>query len=151
MLYIHDQHLPSLLKAARGVVVVNSTVGLSALGHGAPVKVCGAALYDMPGLTYQGKLRSFWHLAHTAAPEPDLVLRFKQALVSRTQLNGSFYRKIAQAPWKCGVFLNGQMAQRLWSETVNTTQGVATTKSTVKAHSRTRKKQSRTASRRSNS
>lgn len=149
VLYIHDQHLPSLLKAARGVVVVNSTVGLSALGHGAPVKVCGAALYDMPGLTYQGKLRSFWHLAHTAAPEADLVLRFKQALVSRTQLNGSFYRKIAQAPWKCGVFLNGQMAQRLWPETVDMTQVVAATKSKAKAHKRSGNKQARSTSRRS--
>ena len=129
--------------------MVNSTVGLSALGHGAPVKVCGAALYDMPGLTYQGKLRSFWHLARTAAPESDLVLRFKQALVSRTQLNGSFYRKIAQAPWKCGVFLNGQMAQRLWPETVNTTQVVAATKSKAKAHKRSGNKQARSTSRRS--
>lgn len=36
--YIHDLHLPSLLRHARGVVIVNSTVGLSALFHETPVK-----------------------------------------------------------------------------------------------------------------
>lgn len=149
VLYIHDQHLPTLLKSARGVVVVNSTVGLSALGHGAPVKVCGAALYDMPGLTFQGKLREFWHLAHTAVPEKEVVMRFKHALVSRTQLNGSFYRKIGKAPWQCGVFLNGQIAQRLWPATVDTTQVVAATKNKAKAHKRSGNKQARSTSRRS--
>ena len=114
VLYIHDQHLPSLLKATRGVVVVNSTVGLSALGHGAPVKVCGTALYDIPGVTFQGKLRQFWHLAHKAAPDPDMLVRFRRALIKRTQLNGSFYRKLRNISWQCGVALDGQMAERLW-------------------------------------
>lgn len=114
VLYIHDQHLPSLLKAARGVVVVNSTVGLSALNHGAPVKVCGAALYDVPGLTFQGRLRHFWHMAHEAVPNREELARFKHALIWRTQLNGSFYRKLENVSWRCGVALDGQMARRLW-------------------------------------
>lgn len=113
--YIHDQHLPSLLKATRGVVVVNSTVGLSALTHAAPVKVCGAALYDIPGLTFQGRLRHFWHFAAQSVPDEQELQRFKSALIQRTQLNGSFYRKLPQVTWRCGVCLDGQMAQRLWS------------------------------------
>lgn len=117
--YIHDQHLPSLLKATRGVVVVNSTVGLSALGHRAPVKVCGTALYDMPGLTYQGKLRTFWHLGHQAIPCQDELQRFRHALIRRTQLNGSFYRKLQTVQWACGVALDGQMAERLWPEAMS--------------------------------
>lgn len=116
--YIHDQHLPSLLKAARGVVVVNSTVGLSALGHHAPVKVCGTALYDIPGLTYQGSLRSFWHMAHQALPHEEELQRFRQALIRRTQMNGSFYRKLQGVKWACGVALDGQMAERLWPQDV---------------------------------
>lgn len=112
--YIHDQHLPSLLKATRGVVVVNSTVGLSALTHAAPVKVCGAALYDIPGLTFQGRLRHFWHFAAQSVPDEQELQRFKSALIQRTQLNGSFYRKLPQVTWQCGVRLDGQMAQRLW-------------------------------------
>jgi len=118
VVYIHDQHLPSLLKATRGVVVVNSTVGLSALGHGAPVKVCGTALYDIPGLTFQGRLRQFWHFAGQAVPDAQELLRFKRALIRRTQLNGSFYRKLQGVPWTCGVALDGQMAERLWPQEV---------------------------------
>lgn len=114
VLYIHDQHLPSLLKACKGVVLVNSTTGLSAVGHGAPVKVCGAALYDVPGLTYQGRLNDFWFEAQSALPCAQVLQRFKAALVTRTQLNGSFYRKLPDVAWHCGVGLHGRMAQRLW-------------------------------------
>jgi len=116
VLYIHDQHLPSLLKACKGVVLVNSTTGLSALGHGAPVKVCGSALYDLPGITFQGRLNDFWFEARSALPSAETLRRFKAALVERTQLNGSFYRKLPQVEWQCGVRLSGLMAQRLWPE-----------------------------------
>ena len=115
VLYIHDQHLPSLLKSAKGVVLVNSTTGLSALGHGAPVKVCGRALYDLPGLTYQGRLQDFWFMSHQAVPDRAALSRFRKALIECTQLNGSFYRKLPGLPWRCGVALDGQMALRLWS------------------------------------
>ncbi|WP_291587114.1 capsule biosynthesis protein [Comamonas sp. UBA7528] len=119
IIYIHDQHLPALLKATRGVVLVNSTVGLSALQHGAPVKVCGTALYDMPGLTFQGRLRDFWHMTGQAIPDAEELKRFKQALIRRTQLNGSFYKKMSQVEWQCGVALDGQMAERLWPAAVS--------------------------------
>ena len=114
VMYIHDQHLPSLLKACRGVVVVNSTTGLSALGHDAAVKVCGTALYDLPGLTYQGPLSSFWNEALNAKPDAEMLMRFKHALLARTQLNGSFYRKLEDAPWVCGVMLEKHLETRLW-------------------------------------
>lgn len=122
IIYIHDQHLPALLKATRGVVLVNSTVGLSALQHGAPVKVCGTALYDMPGLTFQGRLRDFWHMSEQANPDAEELKRFKQALIRRTQLNGSFYKKLSQVEWQCGVALDGQMAERLWPVAVSAVQ-----------------------------
>jgi capsular polysaccharide export protein len=118
--YIHDQHLPSLLKACKGVVLVNSTTGLSALGHAAPVKVCGSALYDVPGLTFQGRLNDFWFEARSALPSAEVLQRFKAALVGRTQLNGSFYRKLPNVQWRCGVRLQGLMALRLWPEPVVT-------------------------------
>ncbi|MDD1648792.1 MAG: capsular biosynthesis protein [Methylococcaceae bacterium] len=95
--YIHDQHLPSLLDHARGVVVVNSTVGLSALLHGAATKVCGKALYDMPGLTFQGSLDQFWRAAPDNKPDLALYRRFRDYLVARTQLNGSFYKPMKLA------------------------------------------------------
>ncbi|RGE41381.1 capsular biosynthesis protein [Comamonas testosteroni] len=112
--YIHDQHLPTLLKNTKGVILVNSTTGLSALGHGAPVKVCGNALYDIQGLTYQGQLRDFWFLAHQSFPDKEVLKKFRKALIECTQLNGNFYRKLNKISWFCGVALDGKMALRLW-------------------------------------
>jgi capsular polysaccharide export protein len=91
-IYIHDQNLPQLLQFARGVVVINSTVGLSALHHGIPLKVCGHANYDMPGLTYMGSLDDFWIKAQQNKPDSHLLQCFHKYLVNYTQLNGSFYR-----------------------------------------------------------
>jgi capsular polysaccharide export protein len=87
--YVHDVHLPTLLRRARGVVTINSTVGLSALHHEKPLKVMGRAMYDLDGLTFQGELTQFW----TAAPTFDPVLwrRFRAFMVTQTQMNGAFY------------------------------------------------------------
>ncbi|WP_199155391.1 capsular biosynthesis protein [Chromobacterium sp. ASV23] len=92
--YIHDQHLPSLLESARGVVVVNSTVGLSALHHGTPTKTCGNAFYNVPGLTFQGTLEQFWQQAELQKPDPGLYVNFLNYLIYNTQLNGSFYKPL---------------------------------------------------------
>jgi capsular polysaccharide export protein len=92
--YIHDQHLPTLLQHARGVVVINSTVGLSALHHGTPTKVCGVALYDMAGLTAQCGLDEFWGRAEQEKVDPELYRRFRDYLIHATQINGSFYRRL---------------------------------------------------------
>jgi capsular polysaccharide export protein len=87
--YVHDLHLPTLLRDARGVVLVNSTTGLSALFHGAPVKTLGRCLYDFAGLTHQGDLASFW--GSPTRPDKDLYARFRNYLIGMTQVNGSFY------------------------------------------------------------
>jgi capsular polysaccharide export protein len=87
--YVHDLHLPTLLRAARGTVVINSTVGLSSLFHGTPLKVMGRALYDVAQLTFAGPLEAFWH--RPLPPRPKLVRRFRNFLIHRTQIGGSFY------------------------------------------------------------
>lgn len=92
--YIHDQHLPTLLEHARGVVLVNSTVGLSALYHSTPLMACGTAIYDMQGLTYQGSLDDFWKQVETNPVDRELYLRFRNYLIEHTQLNGNFYRRL---------------------------------------------------------
>jgi len=94
LIYVHDLHLPSLLQHARGVVVVNSTVGLSALLHGAPLKVCGDAIYDFKGLAYQGSLDRFWNDAQSETVDMQLLKNFRNYLIDRTQLNGSFYKRL---------------------------------------------------------
>ena len=87
--YLHDVHLPTLLRHSRGVIMINSTVGLSALYHDKPLMVTGKALYDLPGLTFQGELAQFW----SARRRLDKVLwrRFRAYLITQTQLNGAFY------------------------------------------------------------
>lgn len=87
--YVHDVHLPTLLRHARGVVTINSTVGLSALYHAKPLKLMGRALYDMEGLTYQGTLAEFWSAEHSI--DWELWRRFRTYLITQTQLNGAFY------------------------------------------------------------
>jgi capsular polysaccharide export protein len=101
--YVHDLHLPTLLDNARGVVTINSTVGISALQHRCPVKVCGQALYDIQGLTFQGTLAQFWGLAHVHVPDPVLVRGFRNYLILHTQHNGSFYKKLPGIPLFSGI------------------------------------------------
>jgi len=52
-IYIEFGNLSDLLRAAKGVIVVNSTVGPSAFFHNCPVITLGNAMYDMEGLTNQ--------------------------------------------------------------------------------------------------
>jgi capsular polysaccharide export protein len=125
--YIHDQHLPSLLDHACGVVVVNSTVGLSALLHGAPVKVCGNALYDMKGLTFHRPLNKFWREAQHAKPDPKLLKNFHDFLVAHSQVNGSFYKRlpiVASASGLRWTWLNKQVTEESPATVRKTAKGV---------------------------
>lgn len=87
--YVHDIHLPMLLKNALGVVLINSTIGMSCLLHGTPLKTMGTAIYDMPGLTFQGSLDEFWK--NPGSVDRELYKRFRWYVIEHTQLNGSFY------------------------------------------------------------
>ena len=93
LVYVHDLHLPTLLKHARGVVTMNSTVGISALHHRAPVKVMGRAVYDVAGLTSTKPLDRFF--SEPGRVDHELYERFVAYLRAHNQINGSFYRRIA--------------------------------------------------------
>lgn len=87
--FIDAGHLPTLLDHARGVVVVNSTVGLSALHHRRPLMALGTSIYGMEGMTWQGSLDDFWRDAQ--GPNMDLYQAFLGYLLHHTQINGDFY------------------------------------------------------------
>lgn len=87
--YLETGHLPTLVSHARGVVVINSTVGISALLHGRPTICLGRAIYDLPGLTFQGRLDAFWR--DGAPPDRKLFGDFRKTVVHTTQINGGFY------------------------------------------------------------
>ena len=91
VLYIHDQHLPTLLSAALGVIVINSTTGFSAIMRGIPVKVCGEAFYDFDNLTFRGGLDDFWSAAGNINIDTHMYAMVKAYLESTNQLHGSFY------------------------------------------------------------
>jgi len=87
--FLESGNLPALLSTARGVITVNSTVGGSALVHNLPTIALGTAIYNMPGLTFQGSLNNFWDT--NAKPDKELFRRFRDVVIWRTQINGGFY------------------------------------------------------------
>lgn len=78
----------ALIKRSEGVVTVNSTVGLTALGFGRPVIALGSAIYDVEGLTSQAALTDFW--SHPPLPDQDMFDAFMRALSATTQVRGGF-------------------------------------------------------------
>ncbi|WP_225772123.1 capsule biosynthesis protein [Inquilinus sp. Marseille-Q2685] len=87
--FIDGGDLQQLVDGAIGVVVVNSTVGLFALERGRPLQTLGTAVFDLPGLSFQGGLDRFW--AEGQPPRPDLLEAFRRVVVARTQIRGSFF------------------------------------------------------------
>ena len=90
--YGYDLPLPALYPLLKGVITINSTVGLSALLHNVPTFCMGRALYDLPGLTTRGELETFWHRQSPVCSET--FERMRQSLLHLTQLNASFYRHL---------------------------------------------------------
>lgn len=118
---IDGGHLPTLLSRSQGVVVVNSTTGLSAMHHNAPLKVLGRAVFDMPGLTFQGSLDRFWTEGEPA--DQELFRAFRRVVLRLAQVNGSFFTRagmalaIEGALERIGVAsLSGQAAARSRAE-----------------------------------
>lgn len=105
VLYVETGHLPTLLGAARGTVVVNSTVGLSALSQGCPVKALARPIYELPGLTVRDALDAFWR--EPAPPDPALFEAFRRTVIHATQVNGDFCTRagVAQAVAGCARML----------------------------------------------
>ena len=89
-------NLPAALRGARGTVVINSTVGLSSLTHGTPVKCLGRAVYDIPGLTHRGTLADFFQEPGTV--DRVLYKKFRHWLLQQNQLNGSVWSKLHDNP-----------------------------------------------------
>jgi len=87
--YIDGGDLQMLVRGARGVVTLNSTVGLIALDLGRPLICLGKAIFDRPGLTFRGALDDFWLNATT--PDKDVFANFRRQLLRRSMINGDYY------------------------------------------------------------
>lgn len=77
--------------ACRGVVTINSTLGLRAVQLGRATRVLGRALYDVPGLVWRGGADAFW----TGVPPPDSALAadFIRAVAACLHVRGVFYAR----------------------------------------------------------
>ncbi|MDH4241032.1 MAG: capsular biosynthesis protein [Phycisphaerae bacterium] len=90
--YICDAHLPALLRNAAGTVTINSTMGISSLYHGTPVKALGEAVYTgFQGLVASCSLEEFWRIREPV--NQDLFGNFRKYLMMTSQINGSFYAR----------------------------------------------------------
>jgi capsular polysaccharide export protein len=89
--YLEGGSLDLLIRRALGMVTINSTSGIRALQLGCPVKVLGQAMYDVPGLTHQGGLDTFWTEARQ--PDPALAEAFINAVAATLQIRGVFFNE----------------------------------------------------------
>jgi capsular polysaccharide export protein len=93
--YVETAHLPTLLAHARGTVVVNSTVGMSALSQHCPTKALAQPFYDMPGLTSRAPIDLFWR--HPEPPDAALHRALHDTVIHTTQVNGDFVTRRGMA------------------------------------------------------
>ena len=84
--YVDGGDLDTMVHAARGLVCVNSTSATLALQQGTPVCTIGEAIYDIPGLTHQGHLDTFWEAP--PPPEPGVYPAFRRVLADRCLVRG---------------------------------------------------------------
>ena len=114
VLYVHDLCLPTLLKHAQGTVVINSTVGMSSLFHGTPVKTLGKAIYDLTGITYQASLKAFWK--NSGEVDRDRFHRLRNYLVTENQLNGNMYRAMDKDSASGLIWSDKLLAEHTYTE-----------------------------------
>lgn len=87
--FIERGDLLPLLRAARGVVTINSTVGPLALAEGVPVLAMGDAIYRMPGITAECGLAEFWR--DPPPVEPGNFALLCRTLRAKCLVNGGFH------------------------------------------------------------
>jgi capsular polysaccharide export protein len=93
--FVDHGKLHEILPLMRGAVCVNSTAGLAAVEFDRPTVVLGRALYDMPGLTHQGGLDTFWRAPEK--PDPTLYQSFRDVIMATTQINGAYATRRGRA------------------------------------------------------
>lgn len=87
--FIEWGDIDQIVRDSAGVVTVNSTTGTLSLLHGVPTIVLGHAIYDVPRITHQGGLNSFW--TAPVAPEIEVFDAFRRVLVDRCLIHGGYF------------------------------------------------------------
>lgn len=94
VVHLVEGHTPTLVEHARGVVLINSTVGLQALARNKPVAVLGDAVYKRPGLYFDGPLDRFW--TDSCPPDHECARDFLQQLIALTQVHCNVYGRASE-------------------------------------------------------
>lgn len=103
--YVQDGNNNILINKCKSVVLINSTVGLSALMAGKNVYCLGSSIYTTAGLAYNIKtlrLDDFWNIQSSI--DKDKLDKYIKVLTYNCLISGNFYTKegIAQA-CKCSL------------------------------------------------
>ncbi|MEH6404342.1 MAG: capsular biosynthesis protein [Sneathiella sp.] len=89
--YIDGGDLNKILSFCKGVVTINSTVGMTALDKDIPVMVLGASIFSVKGLVSKFSDTDFWR--NPIKPDQTLYEMFKASLMRHCHVNGNFYTK----------------------------------------------------------
>ena len=88
--FVTEMDLKVYYKALKGVVTVNSTVGLSAIHHEVPTLCLGKSIYAHEGLVTKGSIDLFW--SKQSQVNVSKYKLFEKNLKALTQMPGSFYK-----------------------------------------------------------
>ncbi len=92
--FIEGGKAHQMMEKSLGIVVLNSTIGISALRRGKAVYCVGTSIYAMPGLAMNSAempLDDFWK--HPRGPEESALEDFERVLKEYALVNGNFYTK----------------------------------------------------------
>ncbi len=99
--YVDRVHLPTLLAHSRGVVTINSSVGISGLVHHVPVITLGRAVYDLIDLTFSNGLDAFW--THAGQPSRQMVKHYILLLLESNQGRGTLSQRCFDTAGRCKI------------------------------------------------
>jgi len=94
VVFLDGGNLQKLINHSKGVITINSTVGLHALQAMKPVYVLGCAVYDIKGLSSQQTLAEFFQAP--THPDEKLLDAFVKLLAASIQVKGNFYTREAK-------------------------------------------------------
>jgi capsular polysaccharide export protein len=109
--YLESGDIVPVARQAKGLVTINSTSGTLALALGVPVIALGQAVYDIEGVTYQGKLDDFW--SAPGKPDAETFSAFCRVLIDRCLVAGGFFSEEALAKVTEGVIARLEAASPL--------------------------------------
>jgi len=111
--YLESGDIVPLTKRSNGMVTINSTSGTLALAFDIPVIALGQAVYDVQGITFQGRLDDFWR--DPGKTDVETFAAFRRVLIDRCLVAGGFFSEEALTKVTQGVIARLEAASPLIS------------------------------------